>query len=160
MNERRVHQLFEIGLGLKGAHAVIECISGVMLALVGTQTIVGLARTLTQDELIEDHADLVANALLHFAQTFSVGTQHFYAFYLLSHGVIKLGLVAGLLSGRLWAYPAGLAAMGLFILYQLYRYSYTHSPGLIVLTLFDLVVIWLIWQEYRLVRAKAAAARA
>lgn len=157
MNERRVHQLFEIGILMKGAHALIECVSGLMLALVGTRTIVDLAKLVTQDELIEDRGDLVANALLHFAQTFSVGTQHFYAFYLLSHGVVKLALVAGLLSGRLWAYPAALGAMGLFILYQLYRYSYTHGFGLIVLTVFDLVVIWLIWHEYRLVRAARGA---
>ncbi|MBS0563404.1 MAG: DUF2127 domain-containing protein [Proteobacteria bacterium] len=156
MNDRRLHQLFEIGILMKGAHAVIECIGGLMLALIGTQTITSLVQALTQDELIEDRADYIANTLLHFAQTFSVSTQHFYAFYLLSHGIVKLALVAGLLAGRLWAYPAALAAMGLFIAYQLYRYSYTHGIGLIVLTVFDLAVIWLIWREYRVVRAAAA----
>lgn len=152
MNERRVHRLFEISVLLKGAHALIECFSGLMLALIGTQTIVDLAKLLTQDELIEDHADFIANRLLDFAQHFSVSTQHFYAFYLLSHGIIKLLLVAGLLNGRLWAYPAALGAMGLFILYQLYRYSYTRGVGLIVLSVFDLVVIVLIWHEYMIVR--------
>jgi uncharacterized membrane protein len=63
-----------------------------------------------------------------------------------------LALVIGLLMNRLWAYPASLAVLGLFIAYQLYRYSYTHGFGLIVLTVFDIFVIGLIWHEYRLIR--------
>jgi len=74
----------------------------------------------------------------------------------LSHGIVKLALVAGLLANRLWAYPASLAVMSLFIVYQLYRFSFTHSAGLIVLSLFDGVVMVLIWHEYRLMRRHAA----
>ena len=39
-----------------------------------------------------------------------------------------------------------------FIVYQLYRFSYTHGWALIVLSVFDIVVVWLIWHEYRVVR--------
>ncbi len=42
MNERRVHQIFEISVLLKGAHALIECIGGLVLAFVSTSTITGL----------------------------------------------------------------------------------------------------------------------
>jgi uncharacterized membrane protein len=38
MNERRVHQIFEISVLLKGAHALIECIGGLLLAFVSTST--------------------------------------------------------------------------------------------------------------------------
>ena len=97
-------------------------------------------------------------ALCAWAQDFSVATQHFYAFYLLSHGVVKLLLVAGLLRDKLWAYPASPVAMTLFIAYQLYRYSYTHGIGLLALTVFDLVVIWLVWHEWR-ARARHLSSR-
>ena len=53
---------------------------------------------------------------------------------------------------RYFGYPASLVVLGLFIAYQLYRYSYTHGLGLIVLTVFDLIVIAFIWHEYRLIR--------
>ena len=152
MQERRIHQLFEVSVLLKGAHAVIECIGGLALALTSNSVIAAWVARLTQDELHEDKADFVANNLLAWAQGFSVATQHFYAFYLLSHGVVKLALVAGLLMRKLWAYPASLAVMTLFIAYQLYRYTFTHSAGLIVLTVFDLVVMALIWHEYQLLR--------
>ena len=151
MNERRVHQIFEISVLLKGAHALIECIGGLALIFVSTSTIRGLVNALTQDELIEDPNDFVAGHLLTFAQNFTVSTQHFYAFYLLSHGIVKVFLVVGLRRKRLWAYPVSLVVLGLFIAYQLYRFSYTHGVGLIILTVFDVIVMGLIWREYRLV---------
>ncbi|MGB8315382.1 MAG: DUF2127 domain-containing protein [Aestuariivirga sp.] len=156
MNERSIHRIFEVSILLKGAHALIECAGGLLLAFISTSTIAGLVKTLTQEELIEDPHDLVATSLMNFAQNFSVSTEHFYAFYLLSHGIVKLLLVIGLLRNRLWAYPASLAALGLFIVYQLYRYSYTHGIGLIILTVFDLAVIWLVWHEYQVVRQHSA----
>ena len=107
---------------------------------------------LTEEELIEDPGDFLVTRLLDFTQNFSVSSKAFYAFYLLSHGAIKLFLVSGLLRGKLWSYPASLAALTLFIANQLYRYSYTHSFGLIVLTIFDVFVMALIWHEYQLVR--------
>jgi uncharacterized membrane protein len=152
MNERRIHQIFEISVLLKGAHALIECVGGLVLAFVSTSAITSLVNALTQEELIEDPNDFVATHLLSQAQNFTVSTQHFYAFYLLSHGVIKVFLVIGLLRNKLWAYPVSLVVLGLFIVYQLYRFSYTHGFGLVALTVFDVMVMGLIWHEYRLVR--------
>ena len=152
MQERRIHQLFEVSVLLKGAHALIECVGGVVLAFVSTAQIVALVQRVTQDELVEQPHDFIASHLLAWAQGFSVQTQHFYAFYLLSHGLVKIALVAGLLARRLWAYPASLVVLAGFIGYQLYRYTFTHSVGLIALTAFDLLVMWLVWHEYQLLR--------
>lgn len=142
---------------MKGAHALVDCAGGLLLWAVSTETIVGWVNSLTQDELVENPNDFLASHLLALARDFSVSAKNFYAFYLLTHGVAQAFLVAGLLLGKLWAYPASLLALGLFILYQAYRFSYTHSLGLVALTLFDLLVIVLIWHEYRLLRRHLAA---
>jgi uncharacterized membrane protein len=152
MQERRIHRIFEVSVLLKGAHALVECLSGLALAFASNGAILAFVDRLRESELLEDQHDLVASALLHFSRDFSAASQHFYAFYLLSHGVVKLALVVGLLKQKLWAYPASLAVLGLFIAYQLYRYSYTHGAVLIVLTIFDLFVMVLVWHEYRLLR--------
>lgn len=156
VDEHRIHQLFEIGVWLKGAHALIECVGGILLYVISTDTIASWVNALTQEELIEDPNDFIAGYLSQMASHFSVASKQFYAFYLLSHGLIKLLLVIGLLRGKLWSYPASLAALGAFMAYQVYRYSYTHSPGLLVLTVFDAIVMWLIWQEWRAVRRHMA----
>ena len=152
MLQRRIHQLFLISVALKGAHALIELAAGIALYFVSTATIVGTISRWSYGELAEDRSDRVAQHLLGFAQTFSVAQHDFYAFYLVSHGVVKAVLVYGLIREKLWAYPASFAVFGAFIAYQLYRYSFTHEVALIVLSIFDLFVIWLAVHEYRLLR--------
>jgi uncharacterized membrane protein len=153
MNERRIHRIFQVSVILKGAHALIESVGGITLYLVSTDTILSLVKQITQDELLDDPNDFLATRLLHMAQNFSVADKSFYAFYLLGHGLVKLWLVVSLLRNRLWSYPASLVVMTAFIVYQLYRFSYTHSFGLIVLTIFDVFVIVLIWHEWRLIKS-------
>jgi uncharacterized membrane protein len=152
MQEKSIHRIFVVSVLFKGAHALIEIIGGLALYLISTETIVRTINRWSYDELIEDHDDWVANHLLDFSRHFSVAEHHFYAFYLLSHGLIKSILVLGLLRERLWAYPASFIVFGLFIAYQLYRYSFTHDFGLILLSIFDLFVIYLAVHEYRLLR--------
>jgi uncharacterized membrane protein len=152
ISEHSVHRAFQISVILKGIDAAIETLAGVALYFIGTDAITALVRRLTFHELTEDPNDFIASHLLHAAENFSVGSKTFYAFYLTSHGVLKLALVAGLLRGKLWSYPASLVVLGLFIVYQVYRFAFTHDPGLVALTVLDIVVIGLVWHEYRLVR--------
>ena len=152
----KLHKAFQIGVFLKGGHAALELIGGVGLAFVRAGTITSIIVSLVQEELKEDPHDIIASYLFTFAQQFSVKTNTFAAFYLLSHGVVKLILVAELLREKLWAYPASLVVLGVSIAYQAYRFTLTHSIGLIALSMFDLLVIILIWHEYRLVRRHLA----
>jgi uncharacterized membrane protein len=152
MDQRRMHQVFEVGVLLKGANGALECLAGLALALVSTGSIVSLIRMLAQEQFIEGPHDFIANHLMNFANNFSVSNRNFYAFYLIGHGAVKLFLVVGLLRNKVWAYPVSLFVLSLFIVYQVYRFSYTHSVGLIALTAFDLVVVGLIWHEYGVMR--------
>ena len=138
MQEKRIHQVFVVSVLAKGAHALIEIAGGLAFYLFSADAI---ARWL--DEI--DRGGWLA-------RHFPFGEQHFYAFYLLSHGLLKSVLVFGLLRERLWAYPASIAVFGAFIAYQLYRYSYTHEIALIALSVFDQFVIALAVHEYRLLR--------
>jgi len=61
-------------------------------------------------------------------------------------------LSSGLRKNKLWSYPASLIVLGLFIVYQLRRFSYTEGVGLIVLAVLDVMVMGLIWHECGLVR--------
>jgi len=53
------------------------------------------------------------------------------------------------LHNRFWAY-LGLIYLTIgFMIYQTYRFSYSHSAGLVLLTLFDGVIVYLTVVEYR-----------
>jgi uncharacterized membrane protein len=152
VQEKRIHQIFVASVLFKGAHALIEIVSGIGLYLVSAATIVRTITGWSYDELAEDRHDWIASHMLDFARHFSVADHDFYAFYLLSHGLVKAVLVWGLLREKLWAYPGSFAVFGAFIAYQLYRYTFTHEIALIVLSIFDLFVIYLAVHEYRLLR--------
>ena len=146
--ENKIHELFKVSILLKGLHALAEMIGGLFLLFVSSGTIARILTWLTRSELLEDPHDITARFLLHAGQQLSVGKQ-FASLYLLSHGIIKIGLVIGLLKNKFWAYPASLVVLGLFMVYQVYRFTFTHAIGLVLLTIFDVVVLWLIWHEYR-----------
>jgi uncharacterized membrane protein len=82
----------------------------------------------------------------------SVSSKAAAAFFLLSHGTVKLVLVLAVMRGWAWAYPAFVIALGLLIGYQSYQLWHVFSVGLTALTLFDVLVLVLTWHEYRLVR--------
>ena len=161
LNRRRlVPLLFDIGVIAKGIDGTLEVLGGVLLFLVNPVQIHRLMRILTQHELSEDPRDVVAHYLLNSTRHLSSGTKEFAALYLLWHGAVKVGLVTGLLLKRHWAYPLAIFAFAAFVVYQLYRYSHTGSPTLLVLSAFDVVVIILTWLEYRRLRSAGGFASA
>src|SRR5262249_7782102 len=119
LSERNIHLVFEVSLWLKGLFALSETIAGIATYIVSQEFLFTLVDWVTKNEFAEDPRDIIANYLHHSVESLSLGTQHFAALYLLSHGVIKLWLIIGLLRQRLWYYPVALGVFGLFILYQL-----------------------------------------
>ena len=156
MNERKeknIHRLFVWSVVLKGAHAVLEIVLGIFLLF--TDAVNSVIVYLTTRELLEDPADFF---LTHVhSLPLSPHALQFGAFYLLSHGIIKIFLVAGLLRNKLWAYPASMVFLVLFMLYQVMRFFETHSIMLVLLTVFDIFVFWLVWHEYRRALPPAAS---
>jgi len=157
--DRTLHRLFDFGVIIKGIDGVLEVAGGVMLVLVEPRTLSAMIVFLTAHEISEDPADLVANLLRNSVRHLSSNTTLFAGAYLFAHGLAKLLLVVGLLRGRLWAYPAALWFLAAFVLYQFYRILLTHSFPLTALTAFDVVVMSLIWHEYRF-RKQARLTRA
>lgn len=151
--EATIRRLFRVSLLLKALHSLAELAGGVALYLSSNETILSLTRAITSNELSEDPNDLVANFLLRSAETLSVDARTAAAVYLLTHGAVKLYLVVMVLREHRWAYPLFMAALTVLIAYQSYQLTRGFSPFLAGLTLFDLLVLWLTWHEYRFHRS-------
>lgn len=153
---RVVATLFKVSVIAKGIDGALEVLGGSLLFFLSPAQIHGMVRILTQHELSEDPRDVVARYLLHGTTNLAEGLKVFAAIYLLGHGVIKLGLITGLLMRKHWAYPAAMAIFALFLVYQMYRYSHTGAAEMLVLSAFDVAVIALTYLEYRRLRAMHA----
>jgi len=150
-------RLFAIGIILKGLDGAAELAGGILLLLLDPARIHHFVVRLTQPELSEDPKDFVAVHLLHAASHLTGSAVLFAALYLLAHGAVKVVLVAALLRNKLWAYPWMIGVLLAFIAYQLYQIAASPTAGLVALTVFDALVVFLTWHEYRRQRVRLRA---
>ena len=142
------HELFEVSILFKGVHGFIEICIGSLL-LWDRSLVSDFLLYLTRGELIEDPTDRVASYIAHLSNTISENTVLFIGIYFLFFGSIKILLVGGLQRHKHWAYTTSMVLITAFVVYQIYRFTHTHSFILAFLIVFDSFTIWLIWNEYK-----------
>jgi uncharacterized membrane protein len=140
---------FRVTVAVKGLDGLLEVMVGTFLLFVSPSSINHLVTSLTSHELAQDPTDFVARHLLSTASHLNRGATLYSAIYLLAHGVAKVVLVGLVLRNKLWAYPWMIALLLAFIGYQVYQLTSKFSIALILLSLFDALVVWLTWREYR-----------
>jgi len=145
---RSLDRVFRASVLLKGLDGALEVIGGVLFLVATPHRIQGIVHSLTQHELSQDPQDFIARHLVSSASGLSHGTTVYAGIYLLGHGLAKVVLVAAVLRAQLWAYPAMMALLVAFIIYQLYRLLLGFTVGLALLTVFDVFVVWLTSREY------------
>ena len=145
--EKEIREVFDITLILKGLHALVEVVGGLFLYFTSTATILNFVNFFVADEIKEDSGDTISNYFIHLAEHFSGSTKTFAVLYLIVHGVINSIILFGLWKEKMWSYPVSFIVLGSSIIYELYRFTFTHSIWLLVLTVLDIVVIFLVWHE-------------
>jgi uncharacterized membrane protein len=148
---------FQTGITLKGIDGVLEIVGGVLLWIVRPAAMNAFIRVLSQHDLSRDPHDFIAVHLLRTSEMLLSTNRLFPSLFLLSHGIAKVVLVIALWMKELWAYPATILVFSAFSAYQIYRCSHTHSIALFILTIFDVVVIGLTWQQWRQLNVSRSA---
>jgi uncharacterized membrane protein len=155
--ESLLSKTFHTGITLKGIDGLLEIAGGVLLWFMKPRELGEIARFIFQHELSRDPDDWIAMHVLHATVKLANADPAFASLFLLSHGVTKVVLVTCLWMNKLWAYPLTIAVFAAFSVYQMYRYTHTHSIWLILLTVFDVVLIYLTWAEYKVQERKIQA---
>lgn len=143
---------YEIGIILKAIGGVIECIVGISLLFISPLQIQNAVAYVTRTELLENPHDLLARHLSDWSLHLGHNATLFGAIYLLSHGIIKIGIIAALLFKKSWAYPTAIVVFSGFAIYQIYATFEKTSIGYAFLTVYDFIVIYLVWLEYKKVK--------
>jgi uncharacterized membrane protein len=90
-----LHTLFTLGVWIKAVDGVLEIAGGLLVSFVSAAALNRFVVALTQHELVEDPHDLIANFARQATAQLSANTQLFASLYLIAHGIVKIGLVAG-----------------------------------------------------------------
>ena len=147
--KKLIDKIFELGILAKFFIGVFEFLAGVVYLISGQAILNSFLIFLAQQEVADDPDDFITNYLTKMANNFSVGSHVFAIIYLIFHGIINIFLAVALSKNKIWAYPAAIVGFGVFIVYQSFQYSYTRSPLLLILTIFDILVVAVILLEYR-----------
>ncbi len=89
------------------------------------------------------------NSLQPIVATISSQNQTMGIIYFFSHGLVKMTLVWGLLTNRLWAYPFAIVLLSGFTIYQFYDIMMHFSFFTLLLIVVNGITIFFISREYR-----------
>ena len=148
-NRTILKSTFRAGITLKAFDGVLEIVGGIWLWLILPSAMNSVIRVIVEHELSRDPHDFIAIHLLRTSEMLLSGNRLFASTYLLSHGAVKVVLVVALWMNAQWAYPLTIFVFGAFSTYQIYRYTHTHSIVLLLLTIFDVAIIYLTLMEWR-----------
>ena len=155
-----LHRTFVLSIGAKGLFGLFELFGAVGAYFITPAQIQAFTHWLTAEELQLEPNNVIAQFILHLGANISSGETRFVALYLFIHGLTKVVLVWALLKDKQWAYPWMMIALVVFIVSQSIDLIAAFSLGILLLTLFDVFILWLTWREYALHKAAKAQAAA
>jgi uncharacterized membrane protein len=144
------HDLFEAGVAIKAINSIWQMLGGVFLLTHLHTWVTRFFIFVSNSQLLGDKDDFLFRLIHSQIEHLNVvSVRTFVGLYLLFHGVMNVFLAYNLFRNRLWAYPTTIAFVSIFLVYQLYRLSHTHSILLLAVSVFDVLFIIVTWHEYR-----------
>ena len=148
-------RVYNIGIGIKGFDGLVELVVGVAL-LISPSLVHNVLSAIAGEagehhtrmfQFVSEYIARIDTDLAHSGLTFLI-------IFLIGHGVVKLALVYCLLKRIVRAYPIALAILVAFLVYQVYVLIRSPGIGMLLFTLLDIAIIWLVWGEYSELREK------
>jgi len=148
--ERRktAHKIFKTVIILKGIHAIIEILLGITLLILSRKFISDVIVVIVEQRLVGDPDFFISQYISQFGIDLSLSIKLFFSFYLISHGIVNLSLVYGVIKKPSIAYPISFAVFIGFLIYQAYDYFVSSSLWMLLIILFDVLFIVLLFYEY------------
>ncbi|MDQ4213815.1 DUF2127 domain-containing protein [Microbacterium sp. ASV81] len=141
--------VFLVGVFFKALDGLFELVVGIPALFISKLQLAALAHALTAGELAEDPHDLIANLILHLSSRLSAGALLIAGIYLVIHGAVKVAIVVALVLGSRRIYPWAVGALGVLLIIQIVDLVLKFSVGVLLLTVLDVVIIWLTVREWR-----------
>ena len=143
-----LHYAYLAAILIKGFDGALEALAGMVIAITGPERVYEWVIQFTAPELTGHHPAL--HAIRSGATRLAESSHTFVIFYLLVHGVLKLGVVLALLrgGGRL-VFPVASLILGGFVAYMGAELARHWSGWVLSFLLFDLLTLLLVLNEWR-----------
>jgi uncharacterized membrane protein len=145
-----IHFAYLVTLAVKAFDGAVETLAGLVIFATGPERIYRVVVRVTAPELYDGSHAAAMLAIRQGAEKLATTGAHFVEFYLVAHGLLKLGLVTVLRTGAgRWIYPVGALMLTGFIFYMGWRLHERWSTWLLCFALFDTLTLALVLNEWR-----------
>jgi uncharacterized membrane protein len=146
-------RLFRYTMWWKICYGALRLAFGVaMLRLVGQPLLDALA-VIMSHELESGPNDILFSLMSRVLMHHDFYVTYFLAGHFIFWGIIDIVLSVNLLKDKLWAFPVTIYLIIGFMVYEVFRFSHTHSLVLLGVMLLDAFVLYVTIKEYRRVLA-------
>ena len=151
-----ITDLFRVMLVWRIVYGSFKMILGVSLLKFHGMEFADMLAPLMAHELSRDPRDVLVGFIHNWLTHSPQEVTYFLSVYFLFWGLIDIGMSYYLLIHKHWAYPVSAVLIIVFILYEAFRYTHTHSLTLLGVIIIDIVVLGLIVREYRHLKGRRA----
>ncbi len=141
--------LFKLSMWWRIVYGFLRLILGTTLLKITGQPLSEFMYSLMSHELTGKTTDILLEKAYLLFETHDITVTYFIAFYFIFWGTIDIVLSLCLLNHIKKAFPIAMGIIVLFILYGMVRLMITHSLILAGVIVVDLVILYLIHDEYR-----------
>lgn len=133
MSWRILYGSFRIFLGYK------------LLSFVGQPALTAYQHFLSRT--LADADDFLFRSIYHALTLHGFSITYFLAGYLLFWGILDVVLSISMLRHYMWAFSVSIVLVSLFVAYEIFRFTHTHSPVLLTFIVIDAFIAYLIYHE-------------
>ncbi len=144
--------LFKLSMWWRIIYGFLRVFLGASLLKITGEPLSDFIHMLMSHEMSNRMTDIVLEKIYILTETHDITVTYFIAFYFIFWGTVDIILSLCLLHHIRKAFPVAMGIIMLFILYGMIRLSITHSLILAGVIVVDLVILYLIHDEYRVLR--------
>lgn len=141
--------LFYIGMRWRVLYGIARFVFGLALLRVVGTSVSELMNPLMNHEFAEGHRDILYRFVSHTLTHHPIEITYFIALYFVIWGFVDAALSLAVIYKKPVAYIASMVLIVVFTIYEVWRYTHTHSLILLGIIIIDIGLVVLLHHEYR-----------
>jgi len=152
LKQATIEKLFLIGMWWRILYGLFRFTFGLMLLSVVGSPLLDVFYAVMRHELTDEPGDILVRTVTSVLHQHPFQVTYFLAGYFLFWSILDIILSITMLRKKTWAFPISFVLIGLFIVYEIFRFTHTHSLVLLWIISFDIFLMWIIKREYQKIK--------
>ena len=155
LEEKVEHNLFSTVMWIRIIYGLVRVVFGLALLKIVGMSFLDILNYLLDKEIVFNPLNFIYTFTVNWLEHNPMYVTYFLASYFIFWGTLDTVLSYNLLKDKHWAFPVSLVLIVVFVIYEIFRFTHTHSLMLLWIIIFDIFLFWLIKREYNRVKTES-----